>query len=188
MLCDERWQASRLGSYLYMGVLSRGSSFIFFFCRNKAIKLEIGKSMYIPYISMVYSWYIPLPDCTLYIFWEVSPHSETEPFCILEIIIKGIHAFEVIKTWFYVEIMFLEYTWYISGMFVAKVYIWYIPGILNYIPSKLSSASRCAYRYEIVTWFIDSIWLSSNQQSLQHKLLRTFSEQDYVKWKQFTQV
>ncbi len=50
-------------------------------------------------IACISMYAIVLFDSILrYIFQEVSPHPKTDPLCTLGILIKGIDAFELIKT------------------------------------------------------------------------------------------
>ncbi len=49
---------------------------------------------------------------------------------MLEIRIQGINAFELIKTWIYLEIMSSVYTRYITMVQIGNVYTWYIQSLV----------------------------------------------------------
>ncbi len=53
----------------------------------------------------------------------MTPHPNTEPFCILEILIKGRYVFELIKIFINLENMFMVYTGCIPGICIGEVYI-----------------------------------------------------------------
>ncbi len=89
---------------------------------------------YIPCIDMVYPCHILLLSLPSLNF-PVKPlrvHPTKELFCALQILIKALDAFILMKTRFYLENIFLGFTRYIPGISKEKVYYtWYIPGIYH---------------------------------------------------------
>ncbi len=143
MLFYGLWHAPRLqvGSYLYM-LLVDLSQFQFCSCCNKAIILEIGESRNILYICMVYtiyrviSWYSTILLYTIYLMTFESPNRDRDrTIMIIENTYQSHIRIRIDKNVIYLEIIFLEYSWYIPGIFL--VYTWYmeytryIPGIYH---------------------------------------------------------
>ena len=86
---------------------------------------------HIPCIYMVYPCHILLLSLPSHNFPVKPLHPTKELFCALQILIKALDAFILMKTRFYLENILLEYTRYISGISKEKVYTWYIPGIYH---------------------------------------------------------
>jgi hypothetical protein len=80
---------------------------------------------------MVYPCHILLLSLPSHNFPVKPLHPTKELFCALQILIKALDAFILMKTRFYLENILLEYTRYISGISKEKVYTWYIPGIYH---------------------------------------------------------
>ena len=80
---------------------------------------------------MVYSCHILLLSLPSHNFPVKPLHPTKELFCALQILIKALDAFILMKTRFYLENIFLGYTRYISGISKEKVYTWYIPGMYH---------------------------------------------------------
>jgi hypothetical protein len=86
---------------------------------------------HIPCIDMVYPCHILLLSLPSHNFPVKPLHPTKELFCALQILIKALDAFILMKTRFYLENILLGYTRYISGISKEKVYTWYIPGIYH---------------------------------------------------------
>ena len=86
---------------------------------------------HMPCIDMVYSCHILLLSLPSHNFPVKPLHPTKELFCALQILIKALDAFILMKTRFYLENILLGYTRYISGISKEKVYTWYIPGIYH---------------------------------------------------------
>ena len=86
---------------------------------------------HMPCIDMVYSCHILLLSLPSHNFPVKPLHPTKELFCALQILIKALDAFILMKTRFYLEKILLGYTRYISGISKEKGYTWYIPGIYH---------------------------------------------------------
>ena len=80
---------------------------------------------------MVYPCHILLLSLPSHNFPVKPLHPTKELFCALQILIKALDAFILMKTRFYLENILLGYTKHISGISKEKVYTWYIPGIYH---------------------------------------------------------